>query len=239
MNRLYCAIFLLLASAAAQVEPRFHDAVFRIPNGWRTREQNGLLLLTPADLQRSPEIGVFILPGADVRVNLPADFDQFIAKSLAAETVLSVQPLEETQAVDYDIRSRLVFIRKGPNDRAVRWFVGFNPGARFEMVVVSASSESVFHRYDGDLKVLFGSLRYLPASAAPERGSGPSDSAATPETPHQLPPGALEGFYVGFDPGLRRLLFNADGWVVKDIPQEGMIGFDFTAYRNDRKWVSP
>ncbi len=65
--------------------------------------------------------------------------------------------------------------------------------------------------------------------------------------PHKLPPGALEGVYVGFSleaagrVGLRRLHFNPDGWVVRDVPQEGMIGFDFTAYRNDRNtnrnWV--
>jgi hypothetical protein len=55
----------------------------------------------------------------------------------------------------------------------------------------------------------------------------------------------LEGIYAGFEIGIRgglkRLNFNPDGWVVKDIPQEGMIGFNFTAYRNDRNtnrsWV--
>jgi hypothetical protein len=73
------------------------------------------------------------------------------------------------------------------------------------------------------------------------------DAAPVEETPHKLPLGALEGIYAGFGLGagghmeIKRLLFNPDGWVVKDVPQEGMIGFDFTAYRNapdtNRSWV--
>ena len=82
----------------------------------------------------------------------------------------------------------------------------------------------------------------LPGSQAP-----PPAGALVEETPHKVPPGMLEGIYVGFGlgaaghAGLKRLHFNPDGWVVKDVPQEGMIGFDFTAYRNDpntnRSWV--
>jgi hypothetical protein len=76
-------------------------------------------------------------------------------------------------------------------------------------------------------------------------GSQPAP-AVSDEPPHSLPPGALEGIYMGYEihgghAGLKRLHFNSDGWVVKDILQEGMIGFDFTAYRNrpdtNRSWV--
>ena len=67
------------------------------------------------------------------------------------------------------------------------------------------------------------------------------------ETPHKLPAGALEGIYVAFalnasgGGSAKSLLFSQDGWVVKNVPREGMIGFDFTANRNDpntnRSWV--
>jgi hypothetical protein len=80
-----------------------------------------------------------------------------------------------------------------------------------------------------------------------ETGAPPRSGAAgatSSETTRPLPAGALDGIYVGFDiPNrkVRRLNFNPDGWVVKDIPEEGMIGFDFTAYRNARStnknWV--
>jgi hypothetical protein len=74
----------------------------------------------------------------------------------------------------------------------------------------------------------------------------PADALSAQEQPHKVPPGMLEGVYVGYNisagrAGLRRLHFNSDGWVVKDVPEEGMIGFDFTAYRKarstNRSWV--
>jgi hypothetical protein len=89
-------------------------------------------------------------------------------------------------------------------------------------------------------------------AGGPSTASAPVGAAAAPggvsaaDPAHQVPAGALEGIYValtftGSSAKFRRLNFNPDGWVVKDIPQEGMIGFNFTAYRNDRNtnrnWV--
>ena len=88
----------------------------------------------------------------------------------------------------------------------------------------------------------------LPPLAPQDNAVPGSHDAPAPsdESPHSLPAGALEGIYVGYEisgtrSGLKRLHFNPDGWVVKDILPEGMIGFDFTAYRNlrdtNRSWV--
>ena len=75
-------------------------------------------------------------------------------------------------------------------------------------------------------------------------GSGASGATSSQNTTRPLPSGALDGIYVGLDipsQKIRRLNFNPDGWVVKDVPPEGMIGFDFTAYRNapgtNKNWV--
>ncbi len=61
---------------------------------------------------------------------------------------------------------------------------------------------------------------------------------ATAQTEHKLPPGALEGIYVGFalnrSPMVRHeYYFTADGWVINNIPQVNMDDFDMAAYRND------
>jgi hypothetical protein len=71
------------------------------------------------------------------------------------------------------------------------------------------------------------------ATAAP----GTPDPVPAGDAARQLPPTALDGIYVALDVAfqrVRRLNFSPDGWVIKDIPQEGMIGFNFTAYRTDR-----
>jgi hypothetical protein len=93
------------------------------------------------------------------------------------------------------------------------------------------------------------SLRFgeaLPGAQVPPAAPMPGQEPVR-DPPHAVPAGALEGIYIGFDlggggrAGLKRLHFNPDGWVVKDVPQEGMIGFNFTAYRNaadtNRSWV--
>lgn len=90
-------------------------------------------------------------------------------------------------------------------------------------------------------------------ATGPSTASAPVGGAVVPtgvsgaDAARQLPAGVLEGIYVsqtyggGASARFRRLNFNADGWVVRDIPQESMIGFNFTAYRNDRNtnrnWV--
>lgn len=87
-----------------------------------------------------------------------------------------------------------------------------------------------------------------PPPASPDDASPGSQSAPalSEEPPRKLPPGMLEGIYMGYEihgghAGLKRLHFSPDGWVVKDILEEGMIGFDFTAYRKkpdtNRSWV--
>ena len=53
-----------------------------------------------------------------------------------------------------------------------------------------------------------------------------------------LPPGALEGIYVGFTleysrQGIHQYYFTPDGWVINNIPQVNMDNFNMTAYRND------
>jgi hypothetical protein len=109
--------------------------------------------------------------------------------------------------------------------------------------LVIAQTESAPDTQFGSQRLL-STLRFgeaLPASSVP-----PADALPAQEQPHKVPPGMLEGVYVGYNisagrAGLRRLHFNSDGWVVKDVPEEGMIGFDFTAYRKarstNRSWV--
>lgn len=74
-------------------------------------------------------------------------------------------------------------------------------------------------------------------SSGATAAAGAPDPVSAGDTARQLSPTALDGIYVALDVAfqkIRRLNFSPDGWVVKDIPQESMIGFNFTAYRMDR-----
>jgi hypothetical protein len=99
---------------------------------------------------------------------------------------------------------------------------------------------NVFQRWLGNLS--FGDA--LPGSNIPAVAASAEPAS---EAPHNLAPGALEGFYVGITldyagrVNRRPLYFSPDGWVVKIDLNNSMVGFDLTAYRNakdtNRSWV--
>lgn len=86
-----------------------------------------------------------------------------------------------------------------------------------------------------------------PASPQPEANpASASPVAITDDRPQDLPPGMLAGVYVStatsdLKPANTQYLFYPDGLVMNGLPQEGMLGFDFSHYRPqnnpDRNWV--
>jgi hypothetical protein len=83
------------------------------------------------------------------------------------------------------------------------------------------------------------------APGNPTDAPGTAPAARNSDGNSQPPPGPLDGIYLSLGTGtdyalggslptakFRYLLFSPDGWVVKDVPMKGMIGFNFTAYRN-------
>jgi hypothetical protein len=81
----------------------------------------------------------------------------------------------------------------------------------------------------------------------PQPSSGSQTAGVQPEPQRSLPSGAMEGVYIGYflSSGFKLarsyLIFNPDGWVAKGMPEAGMEGFDFTAYREspttNKSWV--
>lgn len=72
------------------------------------------------------------------------------------------------------------------------------------------------------------------ASGSPAMGGGPA--TVSEDGPKDMPPGMLAGVYVataGQDmrPTTRQYLFYPDGFVMQSVPQEGMLGFDFSHLR--------
>jgi hypothetical protein len=78
------------------------------------------------------------------------------------------------------------------------------------------------------------------APAEPVAGPArPDPVPAPPDAVAAVPPGALEGIYWGWDSPnssrARYLFFTRDGWVFRDFPDEGIVGLNLTAFRNDPK----
>jgi hypothetical protein len=249
---LLCLLAALMPALTAQqdVPPdtQAGNFLFKMPTGWNPVEKGDTtFLFAPASFFGT---NTFIAMAAnDLDGDLRNSFNQLWAGFTKSYRVLEggqIAPLHARKGYDAFYTGAVAIDQNGK-----RWTVyvmGAGYGKRIQTVMFMSdlppgsalnACQEVFRTFLFNLS--FGDA--LPGSNVPAA----SDAAAIPEKPHKLPPGALEGIYVGFSVGgggrvgLRRLHFNADGWVVKDVPQEGMIGFDFTAYRNDRNtnrsWV--
>jgi hypothetical protein len=222
--------------------------LYKMPTGWNPQEQGQVTyIFAPAP---SPGTRTFIALAADnMEGDLQNSFNVLWGGFKGPYRILQggqATPIHSRKGYDAFYTTALAADQNG-----VRWNV-YVMGAQYKnriqtvmfMSNLPAGSEltadfEIFKKFLASLS--FGEA--LPGSKVPPASA---DSAAVEEKPHKVPPGMLEGIYAGFNisgthAGLQRLNFNPDGWVVKDIPQEGMIGFDFTAYRNapdtNRNWV--
>jgi hypothetical protein len=256
---LLCLLAALMPALGAQEDAapdtQAGNFLYKFPTGWKPMEKGDTtFLFCPA----SPSgTNTFIaLAANDMDGDLRNSFNQLWAGFTKSYRVLEggqIAPLHAKAGYDAFYTGAVAADQNGK-----RWTVyvmGAGYGKRIQTVMfMSDAPRPALNSCENIFKIFLGNLRFgdaLPgATVPPARNStqpGASDAAAIPEKPHKLPPGALEGVYVGYSVSgsgrveLRRLHFNADGWVVRDVPEEGMIGFDFTAYRNDsntnRSWV--
>jgi hypothetical protein len=220
--------------------------LYKMPTGWNPIEKGDTTMLY-APLPPTGTTTFIAMAANDLDGDLQNSFNELwegFKRSYRIVEGGKVEPLHSRNGYEAFTAVAVAFDQKGK-----RWSV-YVMGAQYKnriQTVMFMSDLPAGSMLNADLsvfKTFLANLRFgdeLPGSHVP-----PADAAPAEEKPHKVGPGMLEGVYVGYNisggrAGLRRLHFNSDGWVVKDVPEEGMIGFDFTAYRNardtNRSWV--
>lgn len=244
---LFCFLTALLASAQGVApDTQAGNFLYKMPNGWVPEEKGDTTILhAPSP---PPATATFIAMAADdMQGDLQNSFNVLWTGFKNAYRILQGGQISPLHKNGYDAFTVTAF---ASDQNGVRWTV-YVMGAQYKhriqtvMFMSSVPQGTMLSAYERVFTTFLDNLRFgeaLPGSQVPPVASGQVE-----ETPHKLQPGAMEGIYAGFalgvagHAGLKRLNFNPDGWVVKDIPEEGMIGFDFTAYRNspntNRSWV--
>ncbi len=247
---LFLLLGLMVAVMAQDEKPdtQAGNFLYSVPTGWTPKEQGDTTYIFAPAL--SPGKTTFIAMAAnDMDGDLRNSFNQLWTGFQNAYRVLQggqIAPIHSKKGYDAFYTSAVAADKNG-----VRWQV-FVMGAQYKKRIQTVmfmsnlppgsgfnASFNVFQRWLANLS--FGDA--LPGSnVPPAAGAEP-----TPEPPHKLPPGALEGFYVGMGVGYNGrvgrnpLYFSPDGWVVKIDLNNSMIGFDLTQYRNaqdtNRSWV--
>lgn len=229
----------------AKPDTQAGNFLYVFPTGWKPVEKGDTTFLyAPGSL---PGTSTYIaLAANDLDRNLQYSFNELWGGFKNSYRILQGGQIAPLHSQGYDA---LTTSAVAMDPKGVRWNVyvlGAQYKNRIQVVTfmsnappggMLSASFQIFQKFIANLT--FGDA--LPGAKVPPVEAPPVETTTEP-----LPKGALEGIYIGMAisgtrAGPRRLHFNRDGWVVKDVPQEGMIGFDFTAYRNDRNtnrsWV--
>jgi len=252
---LLLSLFAALASAPAQNEAQTPDTqtgnfLYKMPTGWNPVEKaDTTVIYAPS---QPPGTATFIAIAAnDLEGDLKNSFNVLWTGFTKSYRVLEggrISPRQNSKG--YEALETTAVAADQSGKRWMVHVVGAQYKNRIETIMFMSdlpngatfqADYNIFQKFLSS--VSFGES--LPGAPVPPAANAPAE--VTADKPHQIPPGMLEGIYVGYSisssgkAGLRRLHFNPDGWVVRDVPQEGMIGFDFTAYRNardtNRSWV--
>lgn len=256
IQKLVLAVLLSFALALPaqndQPTTQVGNFLFSVPNGWNPQQKGDVMyILGPGML---PGNNTFIaLSAADLEGDLQNSFRTLWTGFSGSYRVLQggqAQPLHAKKGYDAYYTNALAADQSG-----TQWHV-FVMGAQYKkriQIVMFMSNlpqetygayHQVFERWLSNLS--FGDS--LPGSTIPASSADASAGPVTEDKPHSLPPGLLDGFYVGGTVngyngrvGLQTLYFSPDGWVVKIDLNKNMIGFDLNAYRNakdtNRSWV--
>src|SRR5579864_8658108 len=234
----FLLIAVLLAAQDSAPDTQAGNFLYKMPTGWIPEEKGDTTILHAPAPPRGTT--TFIAMAADnMEGDLQNSFNVLWTGFKNSYRILQGGQISPLHGHGYEAFTTTAV---ATDQHGVLWTV-YVLGAQYKqriqtvMFMSSVPPGTMLNAYEQILTKFVANLRFgdaLPGSHVPPAGAAPVE-----EPPHKLPPGALEGIYVGFGLGVgghmgtKTLLFSADGWVVKNVPDEGMIGFDFTANRND------
>lgn len=252
-NAAMMAIVLLSAALTAgqdtAPDTQAGNFLFSVPTGWNAQQKGDTTILYAPGLPPG-KIAYIAMAADDMDGDLRNSVNQLWKGFTNSYRVLQggqIAPLHASKGYDAFYTTALASDNNG-----VRWQL-YVMGAQYKNRVQTVMFMSnlppgsdytacfnVFQQWIRNLS--FGDA--LPGSKVPPVAVGMEPA---PEAQHKLPPGALEGFYVGMSLGYGGrvsrdpLYFDPSGWVVKIDLTNSMIGFDMTRYRNakdtNRSWV--
>lgn len=264
----------LSCSLVAQEEKpstQFGNFLFNVPNGWNPQEKGDIMLIY-APSPPPGTTGYIALAADDIQGNLENSFKVLwsgFANSYRIQRGGQPAPLHFKKGFDAYYTEAIASDKQGRT-----WHVSVVAAQyrnRVQTVMFMDNFDESYHNATYNIfKRWLSNLSFgdaLPGSTIPpadahagdrdekhakrnddDSGTGREPSADEDKS-HKVPPGMLEGFYVGgavsgrYGTGIGRnhLYFTTDGWVLKIDLNNSMVGFDATAYRNkpdtNRSWI--
>lgn len=257
------AILVLLTALVAQEDKpntQFGNFLFSVPNGWNPQEKGDIMIIY-APSPPPGTTGYIALSADDMQGDLQNSFKILwsgFANAYRVQRGGQPAPLHFKKGYDAYYTEAIASDKQGKT-----WHVSVVAAQyknRIQAVMFMDNFDESYHNAAYNVfkrwlpNLSFGEAllgQEVPTEATESaRKPGDRDSSEAEDKPHAVPPGMLDGFYVGGavkggygSMGIGRvpLYFSPDGWVLKINLNDSMIGFDVTAYRNkpdtNRSWV--
>jgi hypothetical protein len=256
----FCALLLLASATILPAQARTFDiASFTPPAEWTAEESGDHVTFTRID----NSAGTFCMfavyasqaAGIDPTAGFASEWDALVAasftapaapKPVRARTAGGLSFMEGSAAVSRDTASYFA-------DLSV-----LQAGDRIQSIVVVASTAEVFNSYRSQLTSFLGSFTYgqVPAAAGTQAPTASPTAAPAATVPVAAPKPApssrpdlgnikgkgIVGVWMGlvtvmgsYTPEPRWATFYDDGQVFRDMPEEGLDGFDRSASKADEQ----
>lgn len=184
-----------LAEEAPRPDARLGNVMWRSPDPavWTTTLDDGWVVFR-AMVPDGQSVVLRVAPGFESAGEFRGQFDRWVERDLKGTVVTArLEPVAQTSQSGYPMLRQSV-TGLGPGGATFRWYLGLNPGDRFEMVACAASSDALFQGWAPRVVELINTIRFVnlagelvPAGTEPTATAQP---AAPPPAPAAAPPTA-------------------------------------------------
>ncbi len=172
-------MFLALAATvwAAEVtwDSEFGNTLYNTPKGWSTTQKSGSILLIPPDLAPGEQAAIVITPGGELTGEFKDALTQF--RALLRGNVKATESKTESLTADegYPILHVAEQLKNEKGETTqYRYFFASHPGSRAEFVVLIATTEGAYDRYNAAFGEFVKTLAYKNARPGAHSTSVPS-----------------------------------------------------------------
>jgi hypothetical protein len=150
-------------TSAAGNLTRVGNQMFRMPAGWKKREQGKLTLISPAENSGNRQLVILLLPSIQYEGEFVQSFENLLKSGITDEEKVTQEGKTEKQSAKngVDIYSKMMVVEaKDGSVRTVRLYLGAKVGKRMEIAAILTGDNELFTKYRKELEAFLTSWTF-------------------------------------------------------------------------------
>lgn len=151
------------AGATSGSLTRVGNQMFRMPAGWKMREQGRLKLISPPENSGNRQLVILLLPSIQYEGEFVQSFENLLKSGITDEETVTQEGKTEKQTTKsgVDIYSKMMVVEsKDGSARTVRLYLGAKVGKRMEIAAILTSDNALFTKYRKELEAFLTSWTF-------------------------------------------------------------------------------